>query len=75
MEDAFGSELSVGDYVACVLGDWVNHQHLGKVVGGGKVMVNVEVKIYERPVETRLIRSTCLVKVNRDVAIRFSMSR
>lgn len=35
MQDAIGNDLEIGDYVACVLGDWVNNQHLGKVMGCG----------------------------------------
>ena len=75
MEDAFGSELSVGDYVSVVLSDWVNNQHLGKVVGGGKRMINVSLKIYQQPETTRLVQTNCVVKVDRDAAIKHILTK
>ena len=75
MHDAIGEDLEPGDYVVVCLGDWVNNQHLGKVMGGGKRMVSVAVKIYDRPVETRLIQANCLVKVDRDAAIKHILTK
>lgn len=75
MQDAIGNDLAVGDYVAVVLGDWVNNQHLGRVIGGGSRMIDVSLKIYENPECTRLVQVNCVVKVDRDVAIRYILSK
>lgn len=75
MHDAIGEVLEPGDYVVVCLGDWVNNQHLGKVIGGGSRMINVSLKIYDRPEETRLVPINCVSKVNKDAAIRFMLSK
>lgn len=74
MQDAFGNDLSVGDYVSVVLHDWPNNQHLGQVIGGGQRMIRIALKIYDRPEEKRLVQANCVVKVDRDAAIRHILS-
>lgn len=75
MHDAIGEYLEPGDYVVVCLGDWVNNMHLGRVVGGGSRMINVSLRIYDRPEETRLVPINCVAKVNRETAIRYSLSK
>ena len=75
MKDAIGEDLEPGDYVVVCLGDWVNNMHLGRVIGGGSRMINVRLKIYDRPEETRLVPINCVSKVNRETAIHFSLSK
>lgn len=49
--------------------------HLGRVVSGGSKMISVALRIYDRPEEKRLVPTNCIAKVNRDAAIRYSLSK
>lgn len=75
MKDAIGVELEPGDYVVVCLGDWVNNQHLGRVLSGGDRMISISVKIYDRPEEKRLVPVNCIAKVGKEDAIRFILSK
>lgn len=75
MVDAIGENLEPGDYVVVCLSDWVNNMHLGRVVSGGNRMISVSLRIYGRPEEKRLVPINCVAKVDKETAVRYSLSK